>query len=234
MKLFLSCLAFLFFQSTFAQQWTGASSTTGLTYRDGNVLIGDVTQHANVGTTGRVLELSAPGDPLLFMRSNTYSGQLQFGFFADMQFSLIASTYPLTITAGGVTGGINILTNGNVLVGKSSQTNSAYMLDVNGPVRANQVVVNTTGADFVFDSTYRLPALPAVEAYISEHHHLPGMAPARQMQQQGVDLGDNQTLLLQKVEELTLYVIEQQKEIKSLRSELTELKASADQDKHSQ
>jgi len=127
--------------------------------------------------------------------------------------------------------GLNVTTAvfpvGNVLIGKKTQVNSAYRLDVNGIVRATQVVVNTTGADFVFDSTYHLPSLPATEKYILANHHLPDIAPAAQMQQQGVDLGDNQTKLLQKIEELTLYMIEQQKQIESLQSQLTELKASS-------
>jgi hypothetical protein len=127
--------------------------------------------------------------------------------------------------------GLNVTTAvfpvGNVLIGETTQVNSAYKLDVNGNVRATKLVVNTTGADFVFDSTYHLPALSATEKYILTNHHLPDIAPAAQMRQQGVDLGDNQTKLLQKIEELTLYMIEQQKQIASLQSQLTELKASS-------
>jgi len=106
--------------------------------------------------------------------------------------------------------------NGNVLIGKTSQTNTGYVLDVNGNVRANSVVVNTTGADFVFGSDYKLSPLKKLERFINEHHHLPGIAPAEEMQKRGVDLGDNQTRLLAKIEELTLYVIEQQKQIEAL------------------
>lgn len=127
--------------------------------------------------------------------------------------------------------GLNVTTAvfpvGNVLIGQTTQVNPAYRLDVNGNVRATKVVVNTTGADFVFDSAYQLPALSATEKYILTNHHLPDIASATQMQQKGVDLGDNQTKLLQKIEELTLYLIEQQKQIASLQSQLTELKASS-------
>lgn len=96
----------------------------------------------------------------------------------------------------------------NVLIGKSSQTNTTYKLDIAGNVRANQVTVNTTGADFVFDKGYTLPALKDVAAFIDAHHHLQGIPSAAQMQQEGMSLGETETALLQKVEELTLYAVE--------------------------
>ena len=105
-----------------------------------------------------------------------------------------------------------ITTQGNVLIGKTSQVNSSYMLDVAGNVRAGEIVVNTTGADFVFDSSYALPALRTVQDYINRYHHLPGIAPATKMQAEGVKVGDNQARLLQKVEELTLYAIDADKQ----------------------
>jgi len=100
---------------------------------------------------------------------------------------------------------------GNVLIGKTSQTNSAYILDVNGMARINKVVVNTTGADFVFEPGYKLTPLDKLAGFIRQNHYLPGIEPAKLMQRDGLDIGEGQTKLLQKVEELTLYVIEQDK-----------------------
>ena len=108
---------------------------------------------------------------------------------------------------------------GNILIGETSQTNTAYKLDVNGNARIDQVVVNTTGADYVFDPGYRLIPLKELDLYLQQHH-LPGIAPAGQMQKDGLDLGDNQTRLLAKVEELTLYAIDQQKQIELLKDKL--------------
>jgi hypothetical protein len=107
---------------------------------------------------------------------------------------------------------------GNILIGKTSQNNSSYMLDVAGNIRGNKVVVNTNGADFVFDSSYKLSPLDEVEKYIQQNHHLPDIESAKQMKEQGLNLGDNQTKLLQKIEELTLHVIELKKEIDILKS----------------
>jgi hypothetical protein len=120
-------------------------------------------------------------------------------------------------------GVLNITTNGNVLIGKTSQSNSTYMLDINGNARANQVVVNTTGADYVFDPRYKLSPLQDLGRYITKEHHLPGIAPAAQMQNEGLNLGDNQTRLLAKIEELTLYLIRQDKETATLKEKVSEL-----------
>lgn len=122
---------------------------------------------------------------------------------------------------------LRVTSNSTVLIGKTSQTNAGYILDINGNARANQVVVNATGADFVFAPGYRLPRLKELENYIRREHHLPDIAPAAEMQAAGVDLGSNQTRLLQKIEELILYVIEQDKEIKRLKrveQEMTDIR----------
>lgn len=110
--------------------------------------------------------------------------------------------------------GASYFTGGNVLIGKTSQANTGYKLDVDGPVHATRVVVNSNGADYVFDSSYNLRSLDEVESFIKSNHHLPEIAPAADMQANGIDLGDNQTKLLQKTEELTLYLIEQNKQLK--------------------
>ncbi|WP_179413726.1 hypothetical protein HDF19_13270 [Mucilaginibacter sp. E4BP6] len=87
-----------------------------------------------------------------------------------------------------------LLANGNLLIGKTvPQTNSAYKLDVGGNVRANAITVNTSGADFVFDPVYKLMPLVDLSKYLNANHHLPGIASAKQMQADGVNLGDNQT-----------------------------------------
>ncbi|TAM94751.1 MAG: hypothetical protein EPN39_16785 [Chitinophagaceae bacterium] len=116
------------------------------------------------------------------------------------------------------------LPSGNVLIGKTSQTNTSYKLDVNGNIRANQVTVNATGADYIFDSAYHLPSLDSLSIYLKRYHHLPGITSAKQMQTNGVNLGQNQTKLLKKIEELTLYVIEEDKMNRQLQTNLDALK----------
>ncbi|CAH0277647.1 MULTISPECIES: hypothetical protein [unclassified Pedobacter] len=103
--------------------------------------------------------------------------------------------------------------NGNVLIGKASQNNLSYKLDVNGKARANEIVVNSTGADFVFEKDYKLQSLVEIEAFIKKNKHLPEVPTAKQMVENGVNLGELNIKLLQKVEELTLHLIEKEKQL---------------------
>lgn len=100
-------------------------------------------------------------------------------------------------------------------------------LTVAGDVRAREVRVETTaGADFVFDEDYQLRPLSEVEKFIKENKHLPDIAPADRMVQNGISMGEMQLNLLQKVEELTLYVIELQKQNQKQQEEIEVLKQS--------
>ena len=72
------------------------------------------------------------------------------------------------------------------------------------------------GADFVFDNNYQLRSLQDVYSYIQEHGHLPEIQSAADMQKNGVNMSEFQIQLLQKIEELTLYIIQQEQRIKEL------------------
>ncbi len=118
-----------------------------------------------------------------------------------------------------------------------------HELDVNGTVRAQELVVevlssntmnlegelfadkvtvraNGNTADFVFEENYELKDLSEVEAFIKENKHLPEIPSAEEMEEQGVNLAEMNKLLLQKVEELTLYTIIQAEQIKNKDKEL--------------
>jgi hypothetical protein len=118
---------------------------------------------------------------------------------------------------------VRLIAGGNVLIGKTTQANATYLLDVAGKIRADKLMVNTSGADFVFDSSYRLMPLKEVANYIQKNRHLPDIVPAGQMEQNGLDVGDHAIKLLQKIEELTLYVIQQNKQIELLKQENQQL-----------
>jgi hypothetical protein len=117
--------------------------------------------------------------------------------------------------------GNSFFNGGNVGIGT---TNPQNKLDVNGTIRAKEVKVETGWADFVFTPTYKLRPLSEVEQFIKTNGHLPEIPKADEVQQDGVNLGEMQTKLLQKVEELTLYVIELKKENVEQSKENAELK----------
>jgi hypothetical protein len=92
--------------------------------------------------------------------------------------------------------------------------NPKAKLAVNGNILARKVkVTQLDWADYVFQPNYRLRPLSEVEQYIKQYHHLPEVPTAEEVEKSGVDVGDNQVTLLKKIEELTLYVIEQNKKI---------------------
>ncbi len=111
--------------------------------------------------------------------------------------------------------------NGIVTIGTS--TNPApgdgnLKLAVNGNIYTKKLKITQTGwADFVFDSDYRLLPLDKLEEYIKQHHRLPDMPAEKEVLANGADVGDQQVLLLQKIEELTLYIIELKKEVETLK-----------------
>jgi hypothetical protein len=107
-------------------------------------------------------------------------------------------------------------------------TNPGYALDVAGTIRATEVKVclNQT-CDFVFDDHYKLMSLDTLNSYLKCNHHLPGIASAQEMEAEGtVSLAKMDAQFLQKIEELTLYTLQQEKEINELKRDLAELKAN--------
>lgn len=90
-------------------------------------------------------------------------------------------------------------------------------LSVKGTITAQRVKVTQTGwADYVFHKDYQLPSLDAVENYVRSNQHLEGIPSAAEVEKDGIDVGEMNKKLLAKVEELTLYLIEQNKKIAAL------------------
>ena len=92
---------------------------------------------------------------------------------------------------------------------------------LNGKLESKEIkVTNTPTADFVFEESYNLPTLESIENHIKEKKHLPEIASAKEMKQNGVNVGSFQIQLLQKIEELTLYTIQQEKKLEAQKEEL--------------
>lgn len=109
--------------------------------------------------------------------------------------------------------------NGNVGIGTT--TTGSHKLAVEGTIGARGVKVEANGwSDFVFEDTYKLRSLEETEDYISENKHLPEIPNEAEVIENGIDLGGMDAKLLQKIEELTLYLIEQNKEIKALKAKV--------------
>ncbi|QEC44954.1 discoidin domain-containing protein [Pseudobacter ginsenosidimutans] len=119
---------------------------------------------------------------------------------------------------------MTILSDGFVGIGTSTKPNAETKFAVNGAVYAKKLKITQTGwADYVFNDDYRLPALSEVEKYIKSHKHLPGVPTTAEVEKNGTDVGEIQALLLKKIEELTLYIIEQNKKIEEQQRKISEL-----------
>jgi hypothetical protein len=102
-------------------------------------------------------------------------------------------------------------------IGIGTDKTTGFKLSVDGDVRCRELMVNLdTWSDYVFDSCYRLASLDTLEKDIQKDKHLPGIPSATEVANNGVSVGEMNKLLLAKVEELTLYVIQLHKKVEEL------------------
>ncbi|MCL6220752.1 tail fiber protein [Zunongwangia sp. M21534] len=125
---------------------------------------------------------------------------------------------------GGKQGGalvLNDINDGNVGIGT---TNPDSKLSVKGNIHAREVKVDMNGAvapDYVFDINYKLLTLQEVQDFINKNGHLPNVPSAKQMDEEGLHLKEMNLKLLEKIEEITLYVLKQEQRIKILEDQLS-------------
>ncbi|MBA7573080.1 hypothetical protein ES708_14875 [subsurface metagenome] len=114
-----------------------------------------------------------------------------------------------------------IKSDGNVGIGTTNP--GSYKLAVVGKIRAYEVVVETSWPDYVFADDYELTPLDEVATFIKANKHLPGVPSASDVEKKGISLGENQAILLRKIEELTLYMIDMKKENEELKARMATL-----------
>ncbi len=121
---------------------------------------------------------------------------------------------------------------GQVGIGMAPCSTSTGLLQVNGQIEATSIKVelvsSTNGVlsfpDYVFAKDYKLKSLGDLEKFISENNHLPGIPSASEVEKDGINVAEMDVKLLEKIEEITLYIIEMKKEINTLQKENTQLK----------
>ncbi|MFP2996907.1 hypothetical protein ABN763_13405 [Spongiivirga sp. MCCC 1A20706] len=213
-----------------------AELTNAMTIKNtGKVGIGTTSPltnlHVSTGTSGdAIFRLEADTDndnesdnPLIQLRQDGGALGINMGFseenFGGNIFG-IGTRYTNNETWNTFT--INTQ-NGNVGIG--TKTPGAYKLAVNGKIHSKEVKVDLSGwSDFVFEKDYKLPTLTDVENHIQEKGHLQDIPSAKEVAENGIFLGEMDAKLLQKIEELMLYTIQQQKEIEQLKNQVKKLK----------
>lgn len=171
----------------------------------GNEPILKLTQNSGISGAGGIIITGAGSGPKSFVQFHNGGaiwGQSGGGGTNRLEFG----------TSDRKTTYMTIL-NGNVGIGTTNP--GSWKLAVNGKIRAKEIKVETTWSDFVFYDNYTLPTLTEVEKHIKENRHLKDIPSADEVAENGIYLGEMDAKLLQKIEELTLYAIEQEKRIET-------------------
>ncbi|OXB20627.1 hypothetical protein B0A80_18850 [Flavobacterium tructae] len=208
----------------------------------GKILMSD--QDGNVDLTGRLAVLRTANRPgkahILFGNGSALSGQpsamLSFAGYGIQHsgFTWVPNTSmdegKLFLSFGGAEDGIanpikvTFQSNGNVGIGTK---NPDSKLTVAGNIHAQEVKVTARAGevpDYVFANDYKLKSLEEVESYIKQNSHLPEIPSAKEIEKNGLMLAEMNMNLLKKMEEMTLYMIEQNKRIKDLEKQIEEIK----------
>jgi len=201
----------------------------GLRVSSGNVGIGTTSPDQKLDVRGNLV-LESGGSASLF----TGTGASELNRYLWL---LNSTNYQSAsgLKAGGILvsdsysyanpGKNDLIVKGNVGIGTTSPTQK---LTVNGTIYGKEVKVDLSvpGPDYVFDKDYKLTSLEDIKTYIDQHKHLPEVPSAKEMEANGVNLGEMNMLLLKKIEELTLYVIEQQSKMEMMNEEYLRHNAS--------
>jgi len=217
----------------YTQKWTNlALQPTG-----GFVGIGTAAPQAklHVFGGGNVMQIGQPGSGtdnyIKFVGSvNSFDvGATASGFWgiadAGVAYRFVV-TQPGNVGIGTNTPQAKLDVNGTVSIGSGNTlindpTYNDYKLFVNGNIAAKKLKVLQSGwADYVFNPGYILPTLPQVDSFIQKHKHLPAIPSSKEVTKDGIDVGEMQKLMMQKIEELTLYAIEQNKKIDILNKKI--------------
>lgn len=196
---------------------------------DGNVGIGTTTPTEKLTVNGNMLfgdgNKTNNGEPELGIEWHTsnYGGGFGHRIYATDPSQQTFLHFAVRHSSATFVNAMSISSTGNVGIGTTKV--AGFKLSVDGKVRATEIEVSLSSgwADYVFADDYKLSSLKEVEAYIEENNHLPNVPSADEVEENGVNLGEMDAILLRKIEELTLYMIELKKENEVQRKMILEL-----------
>ena len=183
-----------------------------------------LTTANTTSSTGVWIQGSSSGNAQMLLQANAGGGNA---------FQLSAAPNYLMIGGSSTKGAINIDYNSNVAIG-TTNTSSGFLFAVAGSAVFDQVTVETFSsnnpkatpwADYVFGKDYQLPSIYSLADYIKANNHLPGIPTTEEVKKNGLDVGATEAKLLEKIEQLTLYTIQLQQQMDSMKVNNTGLQA---------
>jgi hypothetical protein len=208
------------------------TSSAVMQITNGNVGIGTATPTTKLAVDGDISIVNNFAGKIGFNTQDSFVDASTTGSIAHYGMSLVQETSQPMVTQSGFFGmkfytdgseRMRLLRNGNIGIGTATPDEK---LTVKGKIHTNEVRVDVLAPivpDYVFEADYKLKNLSEVAAFIQENKHLPEVPSAKEMEQNGLMLAEMNLKLLKKIEELTLYAIEQNKEIKALQERLAKI-----------
>lgn len=205
---------------------TGYTPQTG--YRNdlsitsgGDIGIGTSSPSQKLHVSGGGIQVSDYNSAFLLLQSTITGGRAwNLASLTDGSTAGAVGSFVILDNTAGTTRML-IDNSGNVGIGTSTPQ---AKLSVNGSIFSTKVKVTQDGwPDYVFHENYSLTPLDQLQAFIRKNNRLPDMPSAEEVKKNGIDLGDNQAVLLKKIEELTLYILEQNKELKEQKERIAAL-----------
>ncbi|NII83288.1 tail fiber protein [Pedobacter sp. SG908] len=209
------------------QMW-GDAGQTFMVLSGGNLGLGTLTPTSKLEVqtpnNGWPISLRAnafnPGDINGIKFYSGYLGEDKWAGIASVAEDLHSNKTALSFYSGQ-TEKMRVAWNGNIGIGTTTPNEK---LSVNGNIRAREIKVEATNwPDYVFDEGYKVGKLEELESYIKANKHLPGIPSAQEVAKNGIELGEMNKLLLQKIEELTLHLIEKDKTIEGILKRMDEM-----------
>jgi len=210
--------------NTFLGNHAGVSTVTG----NENVMLGNYSGLNNNSTIGRNTFLGAFTGENNTGENNVFIGYQSGQNISGSNILSIANNNTTTPLVYGEFDNEKLIFNATVGIGTSNFPDPTYKLYVKDGIRTEKVKVDIASdngwADYVFEDTYQLNTLEEVENYIKSNGHLKDIPSTQEVLENGIELAEMNKLLLQKIEELTLYAIEQDKKINALIEKFEEIK----------
>ncbi len=208
----------------------GIGTTTPAGMLDVSGVTGNIFVRSSTGTNFTYQDFINTGGVFRLGREKSVGGGLLAGTSAYDGVLTVQSAHNLHLGTNSLIR-MSILSTGSVGIGTTNP--GTDKLAVNGTIRAKELYLTTAGwSDFVFEQGYNLRTLKQVENYIKKNGRLPDIPSQKEVEEKGVGVIDMQAKLLQKIEELTLYVIEQNKKNEEQNKRIQELEEKLTSKKH--